>query len=73
MDLLMILFSLALLCTKLEANIDIKITNVHTCVQTYKQTMGQANSQYQDRNTMKLPKMFLVTFKRLGLLSEKMS
>jgi len=42
---------------------------------TYIQTMGQANSQYQDRYTVKPPKMLLVKFKKkkLGLLSEEMS
>jgi len=40
---------------------------------TYIPTMGQINSQYQDRHTVKPPKMLLVKFKKLGLLSEEMS
>jgi hypothetical protein len=37
--------------------------------------MEQANSQYQDRHTAKLPKMLLMKLKKKksGLLSEKMS
>jgi len=35
---------------------------------TYIQTMGQANSQYQDRYTVKPHKMLLVKFKKIGFI-----
>ena len=35
---------------------------------TYIQTMGQAYTQYQDRHTVKPPKMLLVKFKRIRFI-----
>jgi len=35
---------------------------------TYIQTMGQENSQYQDRYTVKPHKMLLVKFKKIGFI-----
>jgi hypothetical protein len=74
----MIFFPLALICTKADADINIKI--IYMYMSTYIQTMGQASSQYRDTLTVKRPKIMLVKLKKLksrikklGLLIEKMS
>jgi len=36
---------------------------------TYIQTMGQANSQYQDKHTVKPSKMLLVKFKEIRFIN----
>jgi hypothetical protein len=62
----MIFFPPALICTKVDTDINIQI--IHMYMSTYIQTMGEANSQYQETPTVRRPKMLLVKFKKIRFI-----